>query len=74
MLLRRSAHCIYPLSLYGWLSLGRPTCTQGSHYRPGEPGDGWEDADVHGDSEANRIKALQMGANIVRFAFSGAEN
>ncbi|MBX2973416.1 MAG: DUF4159 domain-containing protein [Flavobacteriales bacterium] len=37
-------------------------------------GDGWEDADVHGDSEANRTRALQMGANIVRFAFSGAEN
>ena len=37
-------------------------------------GDGWEDADVHGDSEANRTKALQMGANIVRFAFSGAMN
>lgn len=37
-------------------------------------GDGWEDADVHGDSEANRTKALQMGANIVQFAFSGAEN
>ena len=37
-------------------------------------GDGWEDAGVHGDSEANRTKALQMGANIVRFAFSGAEN
>jgi len=37
-------------------------------------GDGWEDADVHGDSEATRTKALQMGANIVRYAFSGAEN
>lgn len=37
-------------------------------------GDGWEDAGVHGDSEANRTRALQMGANIVRFAFSGAEN
>ncbi len=37
-------------------------------------GDGWEDADVHGDSEAIRTKALQMGANIVRFAFSGTEN
>jgi hypothetical protein len=37
-------------------------------------GDGWEDPDVHGDSEATRTKALQMGANIVRFAFSGAEN
>lgn len=37
-------------------------------------GDGWEDPDVHGDSEAARTKALQMGANIVSYAFSGAEN
>ncbi|MBK8498748.1 MAG: DUF4159 domain-containing protein [Flavobacteriales bacterium] len=35
-------------------------------------GDGWEDAEVHGDSEATRTKALQMGANIVRYAFAGA--
>lgn len=34
-------------------------------------GDGWEDPDVHGDSEATRTKALRMGANIVRYAFSG---
>ena len=34
----------------------------------------WMDVDVHSDSEAMRTKALQMGANIVRFAFSGAEN
>lgn len=34
-------------------------------------GDGWEDASVHGDSEEKRIKALQMGANIIQFAFSG---
>lgn len=36
-------------------------------------GDGWEDPDVHGDSEANRTKALQMGCNLVQFAFSGGE-
>lgn len=36
-------------------------------------GDGWEDPDVHGDSEETRLKALRMGANIVRYAFSGAE-
>lgn len=36
-------------------------------------GDGWEDPDVHVDSEANRTKALQMGCNLVQFAFSGAE-
>lgn len=35
-------------------------------------GDGWESPDVHGDSEATRTKALQMGANLVQFAFSGA--
>lgn len=37
-------------------------------------GDGWEDPDVHGDSEATRTRALQMGANIVQYAFSGQEN
>ena len=36
-------------------------------------GDGWEDADVHGDSEDNRRKALQMGANLVQYVFSGAD-
>lgn len=34
-------------------------------------GDGWEDPDVHGDSEETRLKALRMGANIVQYAFSG---
>ncbi|MCB0794120.1 MAG: DUF4159 domain-containing protein [Flavobacteriales bacterium] len=34
-------------------------------------GDGWEDADVHGDSEATRTKALQMGANIVEYVLAG---
>lgn len=33
-------------------------------------GDGWEDGSVHNDPEPIRIKALQMGANIVSFAFS----
>lgn len=32
-------------------------------------GNGWEDADVHNDPEAVRIKALQMGANILQYAF-----
>jgi len=34
-------------------------------------GDGWEDADVHRDSEAKRLQALQMGANIIQYVFSG---
>jgi hypothetical protein len=33
-------------------------------------GDGWEDPAVHKDPEAVRQKALQMGANLVQFAFS----
>jgi hypothetical protein len=32
-------------------------------------GDGWEDFEVHHDSEATRTKALQMGANIIRYVF-----
>ena len=32
-------------------------------------GDGWEDPDVHKDSESTRLKALRMGANIIQFAF-----
>ncbi len=35
-------------------------------------GDGWEDEEVHHDSEEKRKKALQMGANIVEFALTGA--
>jgi hypothetical protein len=32
-------------------------------------GDGWEDPDVHKDSPDKRLKALQMGANIVQYVF-----
>ena len=33
--------------------------------------DGWENAQVHGDSEEKRKQALQMGANILMYAFLG---
>jgi len=33
-------------------------------------GDGWEDAEVHKDSPEKRLKALQMGANIVQYVFT----
>ncbi len=36
--------------------------------------DGWEDSDVHNDSEETRNKALQMGANILSYTFLGAKN
>lgn len=36
-------------------------------------GDGWEDANVHKDSEAARTKAFQMGANLLQYAFTGGK-
>lgn len=33
-------------------------------------GDGWEDPDVHKDSQEIRTKALQMGANIITYVFT----
>lgn len=32
-------------------------------------GDGWEDAEVHNNTEETRRKALQMGANIIQYVF-----
>jgi len=36
-------------------------------------GDGWEDPDVHNDSPDKRTKALQVGANMVQYVFSGTQ-
>ena len=32
-------------------------------------GDGWENPEVHNDPESVRLKALRMGANIIKYAF-----
>ncbi|WP_046744861.1 DUF4159 domain-containing protein [Kordia zhangzhouensis] len=32
-------------------------------------GDGWENKEIHNDSDEVRLKALQMGANIINYAF-----
>lgn len=37
-------------------------------------GDGWEDAEVHKDSEETRLKALKMGANIIQYVFTNPLN
>jgi len=37
-------------------------------------GDGWEDWDVHKDSEETRTKALKMGANLIQYVFTGQQN
>ncbi|WP_157454204.1 DUF4159 domain-containing protein [Crocinitomix catalasitica] len=34
-------------------------------------GDGWEDQEVHNDSPIKRKEALEMGANIIEYVFSG---
>lgn len=33
-------------------------------------GNGWEDSSIHNDPESVRLKALQMGANIISYAFT----
>jgi len=37
-------------------------------------GDGWEDYEVHKDSDETRKKALQMGANILEFVLMGQDD
>ena len=32
-------------------------------------GDGWEDPEVHKDTKETRLKALQMGANLIQYVF-----
>jgi hypothetical protein len=34
-------------------------------------GDGWEDPQVHGDSQETRLKALRMGGNLLTYVFTG---
>ena len=52
---------------FGILHEGRLVCL---YTYETDLGDGWEDEDVHGDSEAKRLEALQMGANILQYAFT----
>ncbi len=33
-------------------------------------GNGWEDSSIHNDPESVRLKALQMGANLISYAFT----
>lgn len=56
---------------FGILYQGRLVCF---YSYESDLGDGWEDPEVHNDPEAVRRAALEMGANIVSFAFSGIED
>ena len=51
---------------FGIISDGRLVCF---YTHESDLGDGWEDAEVHNDSEQIRLKALQMGCNILEYVF-----
>ena len=60
-------HNANPSQAFGIIIDGRLICI---YTFESDIGDGWEDAEVHNDSEEIRIKALQMGANILEYVFS----
>jgi len=63
-------HDSRPPQGFGLFHEGRMVCF---YSYESDLGDGWEDASVHKDSEVTRLKALQMGANIIQYAFLGEE-
>ncbi len=54
---------------YGLLWKGRLVCF---YSYESDLGDGWEDQDVHKDSPEKHTAALQMGANLIQYVFTGA--
>lgn len=56
-----------PAQGFGLIHEGRMVCF---YTYECDLGDGWEDPEVHKDAPDVRRKALEMGANIVQFAFS----
>ena len=60
-------HDNHPPKAFGLIWEGRLVCLFSWEC---DLGDGWEDTDVHGDSQATHLKALRMGSNLVRYAFS----
>lgn len=60
-------HNLNPAKAFGIIIDGRLVCL---YTFESDLGDGWEDAEIHNDSEEIRLKALQMGANILEYIFS----
>lgn len=56
-----------PAQGFGLIFKGRLVCF---YSYESDLGDGWEDPEVHNDSETTRMKALKMGANILQFVFN----
>lgn len=57
-----------PPRAYGIVYRGRVVCLYTSET---DLNDGWEDPSVHNDSPQKRKQALEMGANIIQYAFMG---
>jgi len=55
-----------PPQAYGYFHNGRLICL---YTTESDLGDGWENQEIHNDSPEIRLKALQMGANIIKYAF-----
>lgn len=55
-----------PAQAFGLFWEGRLVCL---YTFESDLGDGWEDKEVHNDPDAIRLKALQMGANIIQYVF-----
>lgn len=56
-----------PPQAYGLIYQGRLVCFYDYEC---DLGDGWEDEEIHNDPYNKREKALQMGANIISYAFT----
>ena len=59
-------HDAKPSQAFGIISDGRLVCL---YTHESDLGDGWEDPEAHNDSERIRLKALQMGCNILEYVF-----
>ena len=55
---------------YGLIYNGRLVCFYDFEC---DLGDGWENQEIHNDSQEARTKALKMGANILSYAFMGSD-
>lgn len=60
-------HDAKPAQAFGIVIEGRLVCL---YTYESDIGDGWEDSEVHRNSEQIRLKALKMGANIIEYAFT----
>ena len=60
-------HDDLPAKAYGVFVEGKLVCL---YTYQTDLGDGWEDPEVHNDTPEKRKQALQMGANILMYAYS----